>query len=359
VAALLLVGLLATPVAQAALHYQRLKSFGDASVAGMQPAARLLEGSDGVLYGTTARGGAYTNEYGASGGTVFKINKDGTGYGILRHFGSSVSDGLFPQARLLEGSDGVLYGTAYLGGSVGWGTVFKLQKNGSGYATLHLFGTIGSDGLQPFAPLVEGSDGALFGTTEGAAGNYAGTVFKLNKNGTGYSILHRFTATGDGAIPSGGLVEASDGALYGATSYGNNDLGTVFKLNKDGSAYGIAHAFSSPNLRVLPQAGLVRGADGALYGTTQVDGDAGLGTVFKLSWPVVITRYERTGNTAQLGWSGVPVWPYRIQTRTNLVASEGAWLDVATNVTALDGTFQWTVPELPNAPARFYRIAWP
>jgi uncharacterized repeat protein (TIGR03803 family) len=104
---------------------------------------------------------------------------------------------------------------------------------------------------------------------------------------------------------------------------------------------------------------LLKLGDGAFYGTTREGGNLGLGTVFKLSWPVVITRYERSGSTAHLGWSGVPNWPYRIQARTNLSALTDDWADIGTNTTSLDGTCQLSVSETPYTPARFYRIAWP
>jgi uncharacterized repeat protein (TIGR03803 family) len=468
-AALILAGLLSGPLAHAALYYEQLKSIGPASVEGASPFGQLQEGTDGALYGTTYdpfvpeanvvfrvskdgsgyallhrfggdtsdganafagvtegsdgmlfgttwRGG--TNRAGSNGGalgggTVFRLNKDGSGYTLLHHFGGA-NDGLNPQAALVEASDGNLYGATRAGssGSTNSGTVFRLNKHGGDYAILHSFS--GTDGRTP-NNLRLGTDGMLYGTTErgGSSNAMAGVVFKLNTSGGGYEVLHHFGGPGDGAVPRGQLLEATDGALYGTTDLGgSNNAGTIFKLNKDGGGYALLRSFSTNGADGLnPQAGslegpdgalygtaasggvngggtifrldkdgsdysslyhfansvgdgqspkaMTRGTDGTLYGTTSGGGEQGLGTVFKLSWPVVITRYERSGSTAQLGWNGVPNWPYRIQARTNLVASEDSWVDVGTNITALDGTFLLTVPEPPISPARFYRIAWP
>src|SRR5712692_2650915 len=152
------------------------------------------------------------------------------------------------------------------------------------YQSLKSFGSVTNDGQLPYAPVIQASDEALYGTTGNGGSNDAGTVFKLNKDGSGYSILHSFSTNrvdGGGAV---GLVEASDGALYGTGGGGSSDAGTVFKLNKDGSGYGILHSFSTNGLDgVRPNAGLVEGSDGALYGTTIFGGKNTYGgTVFKL-----------------------------------------------------------------------------
>src|SRR6266404_3782796 len=132
------------------------------------------------------------------------------------------------------------------------------------------------DGRDPGGGLIEGTDGALYGTTSPGA-NTMGTIFKLNKDGSGYSVLHNFSWTGgDGWDPRGTLVEGNDGALYGTSSYGgNNAEGTVFKLKKDGSAYEVLFSFSGSD-GSNPFAGLIEGSDGALYGTTLYGGSKSL-----------------------------------------------------------------------------------
>jgi uncharacterized repeat protein (TIGR03803 family) len=262
---------------------------------GARPAG-LTEGSDKALYGTTHFGGS--NDL----GTVFKVQRDGSGYTVLHHFGFG-GDGRYPQAALFEGSDGVLYGTTDHSDSTNLGTLFRLNKDGSGYAVVHRF-----TGKYPplnnyqgylIAPLVEGSDGALYGATVlGDITNAGGTVFKLNKDGSNYRVLHSFDFwSGDGAWPRGPVLQGSDGALYGTTSLGpvTNETyswgaGTIFKLNKDGSDYVILRSFTGLDGDGAGPLALREGTDGALYGTTSNGGNnhggityGGVGTIFRIN----------------------------------------------------------------------------
>ncbi len=257
--------------------YAVLRRFSGSGGDGNLPTG-LVEGSDGALYGTTVTGGAHDV------GTVFKLNKDGSGYLLLRSFTATGSDGGSPNG-LVEGSDGALYGTTSQGGSKYYGTVFKLNKDGSGYSVLHSFDLFRGDGGFPYAGLVKGTDGALYGATTGVGIYSDGTVFKLNQNGSGYSVLYEFSSTGgDGKYPTAGLMEASDGVLYGTTPDGGVHAGTVFKLNRDGSSYAVVRRFTGLGGDGSgPRAGLVEGSDGALYGTTAGNGSlVSVGTLFKL-----------------------------------------------------------------------------
>jgi uncharacterized repeat protein (TIGR03803 family) len=272
--------------------YTILHSFS--SLEGAQPAAGLLEASDGVLNGTSTGGDQNT-------GAVFKLNKDGSGFTVQHHFGGGIGDGANPTCQLIEGSDGVLYGTTTGGGVNGGGTVFKLNKDGTGCGLLHSFGA-GNDGQDPERGLIEGPTGALYGTTFGGGTAGGGTLFSLNKDGTGYVVLHNFEETTDGFHPLCALIVAGNAALYGTTSdggYGTNPnggtsggVGTVFKFNLDGSGYQVLHIFFPNgnnntfigNEGLSPAAGLLKSTDGSLYGTTLSGGPASWndGTVFRL-----------------------------------------------------------------------------
>src|SRR5439155_2443415 len=126
-------------------------------------------------------------------GTVFKLNKDGSGYSVLRSFGTTSSDARNPMAGVIEGSDGILYGTTAYGGSLGFGTIFKLNKDGSGYSILRNINGVSGQGAYPNAALLQGSDGVLYGTSpEGGIGLWhygGGSVFKINRDGTGYAVV--------------------------------------------------------------------------------------------------------------------------------------------------------------------------
>ena len=288
--------------------YAVLHRFPGLSGDGIAPWAGLVQGRDGALYGTTLQGG--TN----GGGTMFKLNNDGGGYVVLHSFPDGVTDGGGPMAGLLAGSDGWFYGTTDGGGTslARNGTVFKLKPDGSGYKVLHSFPEKPDDGRFPRSSLIEGRDGALYGTTQNGGTNDAGTVFKLNKDGTGYRVLHRFTGSlgstpdpqglmrgvlngvptrfsdeGEGSGPTG-LVQVSDGALYGTTDHqGKNGGGTVYRLNSDGSDFTILHNFpGTEGDGQNPCRSMVQGSDGVLYGMTKTCSTNTFATMFKLSFPV-------------------------------------------------------------------------
>ncbi|SPE60948.1 3-carboxymuconate cyclase [Verrucomicrobia bacterium] len=256
-----------------AVLYRFIGTGGD----GLQPFAGLIQGADGALYGTTSYGG--TND----DGTVFRIGTDGSGYGVLYSFTGTGGDGLHPDAGLIQGADGALYGTTLNGGTNGYGTMFRIGTNGSGYAVLYSF--TGRDGLHPDAGLIQGADGALYGITERGGTNNFGAVFRIGTNGSGYAVLYSFTGTGgDGANPEAGLIQGVDGALYGTTEAGGtNGDGTVFRIGTNGSGYAPLYSFTGAGGDGAgPDAGLIQGADGALYGTTSSGGTNYDGTVFRI-----------------------------------------------------------------------------
>lgn len=180
----------AEATARAQVQAQRLKSFGLADQVGDSPAGDLVQGTDGRLYGITT----------GSSGHVYRVNPDGSGYAAIHDFGEEAGDGQYPVAGLTEGHDGAIYGTTAQGGTNNSGTVYKLNKDGTGYAVLHHFRNDHVDGTSPQGELLEGSDGALYGTTYHGGTNASGTVFKLNEDGTGYALLYAFRGVGGGRV---------------------------------------------------------------------------------------------------------------------------------------------------------------
>jgi uncharacterized repeat protein (TIGR03803 family) len=247
---------------------------------GSTPVAGLIQATDGHLYGTTFFGGAGFQ------GTVFRITTGGT-LTTLHSFADDCSDGCAPQGRLLQASDGNLYGPTRRGGLSDAGTIFRITTAGL-LVTLHQFGSDGSDGgFEPAAGLIQATDGKLYGTTNDGGPGGQGTVFSITLGGT-LTTLHAFAEfCDDGCIPEGGLVQASDGNLYGTTSFGGTGFfGTIFKLTTSG-ALTTLHAFASDCTDgCLPSARLIQAANGTLYGTTEQGGAGGVhgrGTIFGIT----------------------------------------------------------------------------
>jgi uncharacterized repeat protein (TIGR03803 family) len=244
---------------------------------GAGPHASLVQDTAGNLYGTTVDGGAF------GWGTVFKLDKSGV-EAVLHNFGVG-ADGQDPIGGLVPDAAGNLYGTTAFGGAFLNGTVFKLDKGGS-YTVLYSFGD-GADGAAPYAGLVRDKAGNLYGTTYLGGGYGWGTVFKLDTSGH-ESVGHSFALVADGELPFAALVRDAAGNLYGTTTQGGgtSNYGTVFKLDKDGKET-VLHSFTGGADGAWPYAGLIRDKAGNLYGTTAGGGtgscDAGCGTVFKLT----------------------------------------------------------------------------
>jgi uncharacterized repeat protein (TIGR03803 family) len=317
---------------------------------GEGPKTALIVGSDEVLYGTTDFTDA-TNR-----GTIFKLNKDGTGYSVL-HIFTGKPDGQNP-TKLLEGSDGNLYGATGHGGlTVVGGTVFSIQKDGSGYAILYGFQAQVADGLVPEAGLVEGSDGALYGTTSRGGSGFGGTVFKLNKDGSGYGILRNFSNTGaDAYEPNTELVEGTDGALYGSAYFGiQNGLGASYKLNKDGSGYTVLRNFLGVGGDGESPGPLLLTTNGVFYGTARFGGwgIGGAGCVFALSnlpLPPRVAALSTSGNTNLVECAATSGFQYDLQRSTDL----SSWSVLATFMPTNGGVNFSNVN--PPQPAGFYRL---
>jgi len=278
--------------------------------------------SSNALYGTTDGGGT------GFSGTVFKANTDGTGFGPIHSFASSSSnantDGKYPDDTLVL-SGNSLYGTATSGGSFGNGAIFRVNIDGTGFTNLYSFTTNSStfpntntDGRSPRAGLVV-SGNTLYGTARFAGSGASGTVFKLNTDGTGFGVLHSFSAissgtNADGAAPWGGLC-LSGNTLYGTAAVGGDGgSGTVFKLNTDGTGFSVLYSFTATSGSsytnsdgATPFDGLTLSTDNKLYGTTESGGTGGSGTVFALtlaSTPAPLPlNIQLIGGKAILSWN--------------------------------------------------------
>jgi len=200
------------------------------------------------------------------------------------------SDGAWPGAPLTQATNGSLYGTTQEGGTHNDGTVFEISPGGA-FKTVYSFLCLLSgcaDGATPFAGLVQATNGDFYGTTEAAAASIDGTVFKITASGV-LTTLYAFPCQSDcpdGAGPYAGLVQASNGYLYGTTGAGGtNSYGTVFRIAPSGA---LAKLYSFCAQSGCPDGGepegtLVQASNGDLYGTTLIGGDQNSGTVFKIT----------------------------------------------------------------------------
>jgi uncharacterized repeat protein (TIGR03803 family) len=262
---------------------QSLHGFDDYHPDGYFPIAGLVQGTDGKFYGTTQDGGTNNCDGGLGCGTVFSITADGTLATLHRFDGT---DGDFPTGTMVQGGDGKFYGTTVDGGAYSNGTVFSITADGA-LTTLHSFDH--NDGSGPYGGMVQGTDGKFYGTTDQGGANNGGTVFKITPSGSLTTLLN-FDGFKDGQDPDGGLIQGTNGELYGTTPNGGKlDGGTVFSVT--GSTTLAALSSFDGTDGSGPHAGLVQGTDGNFYGTTEYGGDGGGsdGTVFKITPTGVLT----------------------------------------------------------------------
>jgi uncharacterized repeat protein (TIGR03803 family) len=382
---------------------------------GADPSVSLVL-SDNTLYGTAAFGGTY------GGGTVFKINTNGTGFAVLHNFGNDFYNGSSPihpggglalsggtlygstplyslgnfatiyaintdgtgftvlstfsyngitgpgpsdliGASALAVSRDVLYGTAPTG-NPGHGTVFSMNTDGTGLTLLHDFD--GSDGTGTAVGSLVLSGNTLYRgcpTTNGA-----GVVYALNTDGSGFTVLHQFTGSPDGNGAGGGALIMSGTTLYGATTGGGiwtNGGGIIFKIKTDGSDYAVLRSFAP--LFYNSVTSTYTNADGArpagplvvsgniLYGTAYQGGDYGNGTIFSITLPIVRPQLAITsaGPDVVLTWPTTPVG-FTLQSTTNL-APPIAWITNSPAPVLVNG--QNTVTNPISGAQQFYRLS--
>lgn len=389
--------------------YQILHHFGAVDQDGESPVAPLCQDASGTLYGTTAyRVG------GAAGGTIFKLRPDGSGYQVLKRFTNRTTEGALLVSGLTLTRDGWLLGLAVEGGANNGGTCFRLRPDGSGFSVLHAFGA-NNDGAAPADGLALCEDGFLYGVLNSKGAYDGGVIFRIQPSGQGYQVLRNLgqTAT-DGRLPIGGLLCRTDGYLYGTCAAGGqHGLGTVFRVRRDGSDYTVLHHFNpTTSVGVQPRSRLVEWRDGRLYGTTASDALSGLGTVFSLKpdgsdfalvvrfkdltldgyrpWAGLLSasdgalygtvsqggtsnsgRLFRLSNDAWVRFTevraesnararlhgvGVAGALYRLE-RSTAVGPAASWTEAAVVRSDAAGRWEWSAPIEPGVPRAFYRAS--
>jgi uncharacterized repeat protein (TIGR03803 family) len=337
-------------IRQDGTDFQVLHSFGNQDTA--FPCAPVIQGADGALYGTSFIGaipGAANN-----GGAVYKINTDGSGYVILGYATNcDIASGL------VQGADDELYGTA--SGALA-AFFFRVDTNGS--ATTFIYTNSPGTSVEPLGTMIQ-IGAYLYGTTCFGGTSNTGTVFMLETNGADYKVLHNFddgTVANDGERPGSGLVYAA-GYLYGTTSAGGSgQAGTVYMMDVAGDYYSSFYDFPAitgglqqglPLSALTPGIFEPGGGSGALFGT-YASSTSGPGGIFGLLINPVATITPSSvsyGGQTMVSW---PAWAvgYRLQATTNLTS--GTWATV-TNATPV---LSEQVPTT-NSSTMFYRLVSP
>lgn len=202
----------------------------------------------------------------------------------------------------LKSSDGSFYGTSAEGGTFGFGTVFRVTPDNEVTVLVNFTGNTGAAiGAHPKGGLVEGSDGNLWGTTEqgGTTGN--GTVFKLNPSSGTFQTVVQFDGNNDGGTPTGSLVKGAGDSLWGMTSEGGaSDAGVIFMVDAITGGFSPVVSFTGSTGAAKgsgPKGSLYYDGAGTFWGLTSAGGATSVGTVFKYTFPgdVFTTVAEFTG----------------------------------------------------------------
>jgi uncharacterized repeat protein (TIGR03803 family) len=339
--------------------------------------------SGNTLYGTAQYGGIPGN------GTIFAINTNGTGFAMLHTFapGCDVicpeggieyvtnSDGAQPYGGLVL-SGNTLYGTTLAGGTWAMGTIFAVNTDGTGFATLHIFtapytnsgGQITNcDGCNPCAGLIL-SGNTLYGTTGGGGCAGYGNVFAVGTNGSGFTVLHNFSApveetdggpstNSDGAYP--GCLMLSGQTLYGVACYGGNGgQGTVFAVSTNGTGFTVWHNFTALSYPAsansdgsAPNGPLVLSGN-TLYGSSFDGGTNATGTLFALALPQPKLTIVPCGSDVVLTWPTNSAG-YSLQCTTNL--STANWSTLSHTPVLVNG--QFAVTNSISGTEQFYRLS--
>jgi uncharacterized repeat protein (TIGR03803 family) len=274
---------LCASIASSAQTFKTLVTFNGNN--GKLPQGPLVQATNGDFYGTTNQGGAYGY------GSVFKANPAGK-LTTLHSFcsqGNPCPDGSNPRSGLVQAASGEFYGTTFNGGLYASGTVFKMTAQGK-LTTIYNFCSTNeaarcADGSDPIGGLVQASNGDLYGTTSAGGVHGLGSIFKVNSRGKLTTIYSFHYDSGEQPLAT--LVQANNGNLYGTTLLGGtNRHGAIFELTPEGSEATL-YSFCKGDCAIgnQPWAGLMQATDGNLYGAT-----TGPGSVFKLTLDGTVTQ---------------------------------------------------------------------
>ena len=288
---------------------------------GTQPQGALLQASDGKLYGLTSAGGASF-----SYGTIFQFDPTTNNYTKKVNFNSTNGDG--PKGSLIQATDGKLYGMTFYGGTNDLGVIFQYDPSTNALVKkIDFSATLGNS---PAGSLIQATDGNMYGMTSVGGTNNLGVLFQYNPTTNAYTKKIDFSGTTNGSGPVGSLIQASDGKLYGMTKLGGaNNSGIIFQYDpttsvfikkidltgssgaaighwptgsliqaNDGKLYGVTGGYPilfqydfvnnvysyKVNLPPTPEGTLLQASNGNLYGTSIYGGTNGKGTIYQYNY---------------------------------------------------------------------------
>jgi uncharacterized repeat protein (TIGR03803 family) len=261
-----------------------------AATSGQNPTGSFVQASNGKIYGTTVNGG--------SSGVGVLFEYDPVGNTIVKKVDFASTIGIRPNSGMLKAANGNLYGLISQGG-LGSGVLYEFDPATSTYAKKFDFDVTNSaanKGRQPTGSLIQGSNGKLYGTTVDGGSAYEGVLFEYDITSNAYLMKVEFSGTPLGKEPLGSLMQASNSKLYGMTSRGGaNDAGVLFEYNPTSSSFTKKHDFTET--AGYPSGSLVQAGNGKLYGLTESGGPNGFGTLFEFdpATDVFTKKYDLTG----------------------------------------------------------------
>ncbi len=249
------------------------------SESGTGPLGGVLQASNGKLYGVTQNEGFF------GAGSIFSMNPDGSDFTVVFYFNNNapINSGYYSRGNLIQGVDGFLYGSLFQGGTGGKGTIFKIRTDGTGFKVIFSFSGNTVTGGNPASTLLLGSDGKIYGMTQTGGLNNLGIIFSIAIDGSNFTKLLDFDGLAKGASPAGQLTEGTNGILYGMTNRGGlNDLGTIFSINKNGTGFHkMADLKSNAASPVFGP--LIESTPGVFFGMTYKGGPINGGAIFSIT----------------------------------------------------------------------------
>lgn len=274
---------------------------------GLEPKSSLIQASDGMLYGTTNKGGAY------SAGTIFQFDPVTLTY-VKKFDFDGAANGQFPEAGLVQANDGMLYGVAP-GPQNGKSILYQYNPFTSVFTKMFDFTSYNAN-LGPGA-LLAANDGMLYGVTWNGGAYDRGFIYQYNPGASSIVVIYDFVP-GNGTNHNGDLIQGADGAIYGLSSYGGaNSLGTIFKYDLVSSSYTKLFDFDGSVSGKNPEGSVMQAVNGKLYGMTTRGGEAQKGVFFEFD-PVTLSFTKKLDFSTTNGW---PIYTHLIEVPVQLITS--------------------------------------